>query len=549
MTRSFRRQGRAALVLGLLLTVSACGGGSGSGSGSAGVGGTPTPTPTPTTPLIQNLKAQPPSVGGLAILLTDGSVLIQAEPTSNPPPGSGAGVFYRLVPDARGDYENGTWSKISSPPTGYAPYAGASAVLADGRVVFVGGEYNQNNYGIPFAPSGLTNMSAVYDPRTDAWTMIPAPPGQAYIGDVASVVLPDGRFVYGTKLDRLMFALDPVSLTWSRLPSTGKADNFAEEGLTLLPNGAILLVDVANRPRAEHYVVSIGQWISDGVTPSDLTSPTDYPSGITYGPAPVQTVGGVTYGPGPTGTYLPPGEIGPAILTPDGTVFVVGSAAAGGTGHTAVYMPGAAITDSGRWAAGPDFPTGDNGGDSSAALLPSGHVLVAGVSSALYEFDGASLTRTVAATPTSNGAPAIFVLPLPSGQALVLAAGVGVRLYSPSGAASPAWAPAIAAFPLAVTRGSTYGLSGAQFNGLSQAAATGDELNSSTNFPLVRITNTGSGHVLYARTHDHSTMAVATGAAVVSTKFDVPAGTETGASTLVVVANGIPSAPVSLTVN
>jgi hypothetical protein len=44
-------------------------------------------------------------------------------------------------------------------------------------------------------------------------------------------------------------------------------------------------------------------------------------------------------------------------------------------------------------------------------------------------------------------------------------------------------------------------------------------------------------------------MAVATGNARVSTRFDVPSTAETGASTLVVVANGIPSKPVSITVN
>jgi len=36
--------------------------------------------------------------------------------------------------------------------------------------------------------------------------------------------------------------------------------------------------------------------------------------------------------------------------------------------------------------------------------------------------------------------------------------------------------------------------------------------------------------------------------ATVSTKFDVPASIETGASTLEVVANGIPSKPVSVTI-
>jgi hypothetical protein len=43
-------------------------------------------------------------------------------------------------------------------------------------------------------------------------------------------------------------------------------------------------------------------------------------------------------------------------------------------------------------------------------------------------------------------------------------------------------------------------------------------------------------------------MAVATGKKIVSTNFDVPSGMETGASSLVVVANGIPSAPVDVTV-
>jgi hypothetical protein len=44
-------------------------------------------------------------------------------------------------------------------------------------------------------------------------------------------------------------------------------------------------------------------------------------------------------------------------------------------------------------------------------------------------------------------------------------------------------------------------------------------------------------------------MAVATGNAIVSTNFDVPAAMETGPSSLEVVANGIPSPSVSITVN
>jgi hypothetical protein len=82
---------------------------------------------------------------------------------------------------------------------------------------------------------------------------------------------------------------------------------------------------------------------------------------------------------------------------------------------------------------------------------------------------------------------------------------------------------------------------------MSQAAAYGDDQQSATNYPLVRITNNATGHVFYSRTHDHSSMAVAFGG-LVSTHFDVPATQELGPSTLVVVANGIPSDPVAVTV-
>jgi hypothetical protein len=102
--------------------------------------------------------------------------------------------------------------------------------------------------------------------------------------------------------------------------------------------------------------------------------------------------------------------------------------------------------------------------------------------------------------------------------------------------------------PIVIAAGSTYAISGTQFNGLSQAQAFGDEIQAPTNYPLVRIVNAASGHVFYARTHGHSTMGVATGSAIVSTHFDVPANAETGASTLSVVANGIASAPVNVTV-
>jgi hypothetical protein len=135
---------------------------------------------------------------------------------------------------------------------------------------------------------------------------------------------------------------------------------------------------------------------------------------------------------------------------------------------------------------------------------------------------------------------------LPTGQILV--GGGTTEVYNPAGTYEAAWQPTITTCPTSVTPGTTYEISGTQFNGLSQANAFGDEYQTATNYPLVRIINNATSHVFYAKTHGHSSMGVATGSATVSTNFDVPSTIETGASTLEVVANGIPSAGYAITV-
>lgn len=451
---------------------------------------------------LKSLKHQPPDGAILTFQLTDGTVMAQ---------GFGDSDWWRLTPDNTGSYVNGTWTKLASLPSGYIPDAFASAVLADGRLVIEGGEYNNGAFT-------LTNLGAIYDPSTNTWTSLTPPKGWSYIGDSPALVLPNGEFLVGNKLTKQMAALDPKTLTWHAVPSPGKADFDAEEGWTLLPNGTILTADVKDAPNSEIYTPSARAWASAGSTIVDLHSPSPF--------------GCLPYGPKGSLCYYPPGEIGPAILRPDGTVYVTGSYTNGGSGagHTAVYSPTTG------WSVGPDFPNGDNAGDSFAALLPNGKVLVEG-GVASYEFDGTKLTPV----PSTPGC----LMVLPTGEVLV----GGFEVYASSGTYSPAWAPTITTAPTTVVRGSTYKISGMQFNGLSQAAAFGDEYQTATNYPLIRITNNGTGHVFYAKTHDHSTMGVATGTKLVSTNFDVPSGMETGASSLVVVANGIPSRAVSITVN
>ena len=458
---------------------------------------------------LEPLTNQPPAYVGLAppFLLTDGSVMFQDDSYIG---------FWKLTPDATGSYLNGTWSQLASLPSAwnYGPYAYASAVLADGRVLIEGGEYN---LGGPFS---LTNLGAIYDPVADAWTQVDPPPGWDFIGDASSIVMPNGKFLLGNKLDQRVAELDPATMTWTALGFAGKAEDFnAEEGWTLLPDGSFITVDVLDTPNTERYTYvdapDAGSWTGIGATPASLA--------WNYNKPPIVF---------PGGTYLPPGETGQCMLLPDGRVFCTGA-----SDDQSIHIAHTAILDTATmtWTAGPDFPPNDDAGDTSAVLLPSGNVLVSATSGQLYEFDGAALTPT-----ESPGAPALLVT-LPNGQALVNM--LDVEIYTPAAtpAPNPEWAPRIDDVPGTLIPGSTYRIGGIQFNGLSQAQAFGDEIQAPTNYPLVQITNAATGDVFYARTHDHSTMGVATGATAVSTSFDVPADVEAGASRIAVIANGIAS--------
>ncbi|MFL5237889.1 MAG: hypothetical protein ACJ8EL_09860 [Rhizomicrobium sp.] len=454
---------------------------------------------------VKQLTHQPPEGAIFTMLMTDGTVMANGYTETN---------WWKLTPDNTGSYVNGTWKQVASFQPGFAPDASAESVLPDGKLIVAGGEYNFNNFS-------FTNITQLYDPVKDKWTDVtPDNKLLPFIGDSPSNVLPDGRFVVAEKFKKKVFAFDDKTLTWSELPSTHKHDFNAEEGWALLPDGSFLIVDVKAHPQSERYIPSTGQWVNAGSTIVDLRGPQNCCGNcIQYGPK--------------NKCYDPPGETGASVLRPDGTVFSTGSAPEGEShGHTAIYNP-----KTNTWTPGPDFPSGDDAFDTGASILPSGNVLVAGSSGALYEFDGTSLTRQSG----SGGS----LTNLPSGEVLLN----GSAVYQPTGTYKASWAPTISDFPASVTRGQTYKISGTQFNGLSQGSSFGDEFDSHSNYPLLRITNNSSGHVFYARTHDHSTMAVQTGKKTVSTNFDVPSGMETGASKLEVVANGIPSKPVSLTVN
>ena len=451
---------------------------------------------------------------GTALLLTDGSVMLQD---------SNSAAWWKLTPDTSGNYVNGRWTQLASPPNGYDPAYYASAVLPDGRVIVEGGEYNDWNVS---GDAVWTTQGAIYDPTTDAWTAIAPPAGWTTIGDAPSIVLADGRFVLGNCCSTQAAVLDPKTLTWTPI-GTGKADQNNEEGFTLLPDGDVLVVDannLADLRSTELFNPRTTRWTFAGDTPLELAD-TDPDNGGSH-------------------------ELGPQVLRPDGTVLAVGA-----TGHTAVYH-----LRSGRWTAGPDFPVIAGEGqievaDGPAVLEPNGNVLV--FASAIFnypghmfEFDGRSLTE-IAAPPNAVNDPSFYgnLLALPNGQILFTDFSNDIEVFTPSGKAQCGWEPQIDS-SCGLDRlqlGGTYEISGEQLNGLSQAVAYGDDAQAATNYPLVRITNRATGHVTYARTHDHSSMSVASGTRS-HTFFDVPATAETGRSDLAVVANGIASQPIVVTI-
>jgi hypothetical protein len=479
------------------------------------------PTLGPGSPW-QLLTNQPPVLDytdcgpGNPILLTDGTVMLQDD---------GCQDWWKLTPDEFGSYVNGTWTQLASTPAGYSPLYHSSAVLPDGRVIIEGGEYN-------FLQPVWTNLGAIYDPQTDTWTSVNPPAGWSTIGDAQGVVLFDGTFMQANCCTTEAALLNLNTLTWTPTGS-GKFDINDEEGWTLLPNKKVLTVDAYVRSydptgmNFELYNPASGKWTS----PGQGTRVQLWDSAADCG-----------------GRRFASFEVGPAVLRPDGTVFYTGANACG-AGHTAIYN-----SNTGVWTPGPDFPDSLDIADGPAALEPNGKVLmmaspgIFNTPATFFEWDGSSLTEIPPATHASNDSSFYGnMLVLPTGQ-ILFTDFFFVSVYNPTGTYNPAWAPGIQSAPATVNPGGSYVISGHGFNGMSQGAAYGDDQQSATNYPLVRITNNATGHVFYSRTHDHSSMAVASGA-LVSTHFDVPTTQEHGPSQLVVIANGIPSAPVAVTVN
>ena len=456
----------------------------------------------------QPLSHQPTFNASTMLLLTDGRVICQDAGTAN---------WRLLTPDGTGSYVNGTWSNVA--PMHHTRLYYASAVLKDGRVFVSGGEYSDG-------AQSETTTGEIYDPRTDTWTEISAPAGWTEIGDAPCTVLPDGRVLVGQINGTKTAIYDPVTNQWTAAASKG--DRSSEETWVLLGDNTVVTAQCTGHPGAEKYLISNNQWVSAGTLPVDLIEASSI-------------------------------EIGAGVTLPNGHAFV-----AGATPHTAIYTPPANPAQPGTWTAGPNIPNDNKGQtcgskDAPGCLMPNGNVLfvvgpVDGISgdylkpTYFYEFDGTNLIR-VNDPPNASGVPYEGrMMLLPTGQVLFAAGSPQIHVYTASGSPNNGWRPTITNAPGQVHSGLSYTLFGTQLNGLSQACGYGDDAGCATNYPLVRLRNSTNGKVYYCRTFDHSTMAIATGNSIQSTSFAVSWCIPEGTYDLVVVANGIPSASVSISV-
>lgn len=490
----------------------------------------------------------------LMILLTDGSVLMHNGFVTTV---DTANQWLRLTPNKFGKYEMGTWSAEIDMKTARQWFA--SGVLKDGRVFAIGGEHTND----PSSPEDST-LGEIFNPQTNHWTPLNKPAAFDFVrGDCNGSVLKDGRVLLGGPATsglpptwpKRTAIWNPANDHWveagtkfSTVANT-KEDPFEEETFALLPSGDVLVPAVRDTPKAQCYVPERDEWVKCGPAPVKLAID--------------NLLGAEVF------------ETGPTIVLPDGKAFCIG-----GTGKTAIFTPGPHPTSHGTWVKGPEFPADTSATpnwplltslDAPACLLPNGKVvLLAGTTApdsgdffsldpVFLEYDHANpvsplplLDVQPTGFPTTNFTWQSCFLVLPTGQLLCSAQSNTLFLYTPDPAAgSPhhSWRPAHIDVPSVMHPGDSYTLSGVQLNGLSQAVCYGDDAGMATNYPIVRLHDHHTGHITYLRSHDFSTMGIATGRDHHDRKhctINIPSSLVHGHYDLVVIANGIHSEPIQV---
>jgi hypothetical protein len=448
------------------------------------------------------LTAPHPS-GGCMLLLTDGTIMCKT--------GTGASngnLWDLLKPDIKGNYATGKWTTAKAMKDDRLYFS--SQVLQDGRVYVAGGEYGSGG-----------SASEVYNPLTNTWTSCPGV--GSVISDANSEILPDGRILQALVNGSLKSTkiYDPVSNTYSSGPSCIGIHN--ESTWLKLPDNSLLQVD-RNSTACERYIPAQNKWVSDASSSVNLYDP--------YG---LESSG--------------------AFLLPDGRSIWFGS-----LGNSAYYTPSGS-TSPGSWKTGPSMPNSGGSPDGLGAMMVTGNILLA-VSpkptsaehfpspTTLYEFNYKTDKYTAVPAPTggasiNSACYTMSMVCMPDGNILFSMQGSAkYYIYKPKEAPIPEGKPTISKV-LIVKTGTTctYKLTGTLFNGISEGACYGDDVQMASNYPIIRLTSDNQD-VYYARTTNWNSTGVMRGNKPDTTDFTLPAGIPEGTYSLVVTSNGFASDPV-----
>ena len=432
-----------------------------------------------------------PEAIGYALLLSDGTVMAQGYANS---------TWYRLTPDAKGSYVNGSWTTLA--PMHDTRLYFFAQLVKDGRVVLGGGEYGT---GGP--------KSEFYQPATDTWTSIVSPGVNWFDGN--SEILPNGNVVTAPVFGEpgtLIF--DLASSTWSQ--GSGMLGGQDEAAWVKLPDQSILTIDPFGT-NTERYIPALNRWVRDSICPIQL------------------------FGFG--------GELGGGYLLPNGKAIFFGA-----TSHTAIYTPSGTNLP-GTWVVGPDLPNSLGQVDAPAAMMPNGKILLAlgttsgfGGVSYWYEYDYVSNTFTQVGCPgggNSFGAAEFIetLVDLPDGTILQTGISQQLYVYTPAGKQLASGMPVDRS--VIPNRDGSFHVPGTLFNGICEGAAYGDDWQMNTNFPIAPLTD-ARGNIYYAKTYNWSSTGVQTGNQPVTTEMSLPVGLPKTQYQLQIIANGIASDPVPL---
>ena len=405
---------------------------------------------SPWTPLTNQSPSGP---SGIQIMIqsTDGSILVQSYDGQS---------WMKLTPDAKGSYINGTWSMLASEPVARLYFA--SQILTDGRLFVAGGEYS----GPGLLPN-WSNTGEIYDPHTNAWSVItpyPNQPGCPFIyyvsGNTTSgsaeitgiypytTGLTVGEQVFGIGIPypaTIVSVNSPTQITISAPASLTVTANtitfdqyyqltgcLGDDPSALLSRGKILVGDLVNA-NTYIYDVASNAWRPSGtkVYPAESSDEegwtrtsegtivnydlfqsiaTNGSYAEKYNPktgkwSAISPSDGTAQGTIPQLSSVNLGyELGPSLRLQDGRVFEIGA-----TQHTALYNP---IWNT--WEAGPDISGTLNGiaspfgaDDAPGAILPNGHVIFAADAGASQFTSSGNI---IAGSPVITGIPSTAIL-------------------------------------------------------------------------------------------------------------------------------------------